>query len=429
MSTPSLRLVRLAPDPLGLYIRAGRIDQRDLQTFITSGSAAFTGVVFEAKRVTQQKELLSLVLERGFDAVLDPQTQAMATVGGYAKGMDGLPWSKKRPHTLSDLETPFQQRQMVEEIAKFVVQHGFTQVITPTHLVSGPNDPWLAVDIAIANALRSALERQGAGHVQLHYSLALSYEAFRTAPKRLAVLEQLRRAMVDGLWLNIQSCGSDSSPTAITRYGDAAVDFHTLGIPIVADHVGGLMGLSLLAFGAVGGLSHGVTLGERFDTSSWNKTPEEGKPIFGAKIRVYIPTLDLMLQRVDVERFFETGGGRARSAFCCRDTNCCHRGMDDMLQAPARHFLYQRTQQVAGLGQIPESIRPSEFLEEHLRPASDAALLATKLPLPDDLIQKTTRQAKRLNDLRTTLGPYAKKRRDSSFARHPATRIARGGMR
>ncbi len=100
-----------------------------------------------------------------------------------------------------------------------------------------------------------------------------------------------------------------------------------------------------------------------------------------------------------------------------------------MTQAPARHFLYQRTQQVAGLGQIPESIRPTDFLEEHLRPASDAALIAARLSLPEDLAQKAAKQAKRLNDMRTTLGPYAKKRRDSSFARHPVTRIARGGGR
>jgi hypothetical protein len=427
MSASHLRLVRRAPDPLGLYIRAGRIDQKELQSFITAGAAAFTGVVFEAKRVASQRELLSLVLDRGLDAVLDPQTQAMATIGGYTKSMDGLPWSKKRLHTLDDLATAFQQRQVAEEIAKFVVLHGFTQVIAPTHLVSGPDDPWLVIDIASTNALRAALERHGAGYVQLHYSLALSYEAFRTAPKRLAVLEQLRSAAIDGLWLNIPGCGSDSSPTAITRYGDAAADFHALGVPIVADHSGGLMGLSLLAFGAVGGLSHGVTLGERFNTASWHKIPE-GSP-FGAKTRVYLPTLDIMLPRVDAERFFEAGGGRARSAFGCRDTNCCRRGPEDMTQAPARHFLYQRTQQVAGLGQIPESIRPSQFLEEHLRPASDAGLLATKLSLPVDLEQKIAKQAKRLNDLRTTLGPYANKRRDSSFARHPVLRVARGGTR
>ena len=427
MSTSPLRLVRLAPEPLGLYVRAGRIDQKDLQSFIISGSAAFTGVVFEAKRVGQQQELLSLVLERRMDAVLDPQTQAMATIGGYTKSMDGLPWSKKRPHTPADLTTASQQRQLAEDIAKFAVLHGFSQVIAPTHLISGPDDPWFTIDIASANALRAALERQGASHVQLHYSLAMRYETFRTASKRLALMGQLRRAMVDGLWLNISGCGSDSSPTAITRYGDAATDFHSLRVPIVADHAGGLMGLSLLAFGAVGGLAHGVTLGERFETSSWQRV-QQGKA-FAAKTRVYLPALDLMLSRVDAERFFEGGGGRARSAFGCRDTNCCRRGVDDMLETPARHFLYQRTQQVAGLGRIPESIRPSEFLEYQLRPASDAALIATKLQLPEDLARKATKQAKRLNDMRTTLGPYAKERRASSFARHPVTRMARGGAR
>lgn len=427
MSSPNLRLVRLAPDPLGLYVRAGRIDQKDLQTFISRGAASFNGVVFEAKRVENQRELLSLVLERGFDALLDPQTQAMATVGGYTSSMDKLPWSEKRPHTLDDFGTMFQQRQVVDEIAQFAIKHGFTQVLAPTHLILGPNDPWLAIDIATANALRSSLDRHGAGHIQVHYSLALSYEAFRTTPMRLAVIESLRRASIDGLWLNISGCGADSSPTAVTRYADAATDFHCLGVPIVADHVGGLVGLSLLAFGAVGGLAHGVTLGERFNVSGWLKKPD-GKA-FGAKTRIYLPQIDLLLPRDAAEKFFEIGGGRARSAFGCRDTDCCHRGIEDMLQAPAQHYLYQRTRQVVSLGRIPESLRPSQFLEEHLRPASDIGLRATNLTLPDELAAKIAKQAKRLNDLRTTLGPYAKKQRDVTFARHPVTRFARSGNR
>lgn len=50
MSTSSLRLVRLAPDPLGRYVSAGRHDQKDLQIVITSGSAAFTCFTFDAMR-------------------------------------------------------------------------------------------------------------------------------------------------------------------------------------------------------------------------------------------------------------------------------------------------------------------------------------------------------------------------------------------
>ena len=428
MSTPPrLRLLRPAPDPLGLFIRAGRIAQEDLQNFITSRAVSFTGVVFEAKRVVQQKDLLSLVLEKGLDAVLDPQTQAMATVGGYASAMNGLPWSEKRPHMLGDFATEFQLRKMADEIAQFVVRYGFTQVLAPTHLITGPDDPWLTVDLALTRVLRTALERHGAGHVQVHYSLALGYEGFRTLPKRLAVIEQLRRAQCDGLWLNIDGCGSDSSPTAITRYCDASTDFQALRVPIVADHAGGLMGLSLLAFGGVGGLSHGITLGERFDASAWHKTPS-GRP-FGPRTRVYFPQLDLMLDRLAAENLFEAGGGRARSTLGCRDVNCCRRGIEDMLQAPARHFLYQRTQQVAGLGQIPESLRPSQFLEMLVRPASDTAVKVSGLDLPLELMKKISKQKKRLNDLRTTLGPYAGQRRDASFALHPTTRVARSGGR
>jgi hypothetical protein len=408
-----------------LYVRVGRLDQRELQSFIVTGASGITGVVFEAKRVAQQRELLSLVLERRLDAVLDPQTQPMATIGGYAKGMDSLPWSEKRPHSLEDFAAPFARQQLVEKIAQFVLQHGFTQVLAPTHLIIGPDDPWLAIDIACANALRSALERNGVGHVQLNYSMALTYEAFRTPARRHAILAQLHRVNTDCLWLNIDGCGSSSSPTAVTRYGDAATDFHVLGKPIVADHVGGLVGLSLLAFGVVGGLAHGVTLGERFDTAAWHKPPQGNA--FGQKLRIYIPQIDMLLPRDDAEKFFEMGGGRARTHFGCRDTRCCGRGITDMLQAPGRHFLYQRTRDIAGLGQIPESLRPSQFLEEHLRPASDASLLASRLMLPEMLTKKAVKQSKRLNDLRIVLGQYAQKRRDASFARHPMTRAAREG--
>ena len=89
MPAPTLRLVRLAPDPLGLYIRAGRIDQKDLLSFITSGAAAFTGVVFEAKRVGQQQELLSLVLDRGLESnsgrvrITNDQSDLQFLVEGY----------------------------------------------------------------------------------------------------------------------------------------------------------------------------------------------------------------------------------------------------------------------------------------------------------------------------------------------------------
>ena len=427
MPTPSLRIVRAAPDPLGLYIRAPRIGQQELENFISSRATSFSGVVFEAKRVARQRELLALVLDRGMDAVLDPMTQQMATVGGHSTPLTKLAWGLTRPHTTADFGTPFQTRHVAEAIAAFALEHRFTQVIAPTHLISGPDDPWLEVDLNLTRALRDALDRDGGPNISMQYSLAISYAAFRSVVSRTGIINLLRTAALDGLWLNVVGCGCDSSAAAITRYCDAATDFQSLRVPIIADHAGGLMGLALLGFGAVGGLSHGITLAERFDVSGWLRRSQSTP--FAPKPRVYLPQLDLMLKRVDAERLFECGGARARSALACRNGNCCRRGVDDMTQFPGRHFLYQRAEQVASLGQIPESLRPLQFLEDHVRPASDMAVRVSALDLPADLQTKFVKQTHRLNSLRTTLGPYAPQRRETSFALHPLSRTARGGAR
>jgi len=61
-----------------------------------------------------------------------------------------------------------------------------------------------------------------------------------------------------------------------------------------------------------------------------------------------------------------------------------------------------------------------------VRAASDRALLATKLDLPEALAKKAIAQSKRLDAMRIELAEYARKHRDATFAQHPRTRAARG---
>lgn len=422
-SAPNLRLVRAAPDPLGLYLRVTQVGQKDLQTFLSSRGATFNGVVFEARRWEKQKELLAQVLEKKMDAVLDPQTQAMATPGGYSEKMNGLRWSLGRMHKVEDYTSALVHK-AVDEIAQFAVAHGFTQVIAPTHLITDADDPWLAIDLVSVRALRLALQRRGGSAIQVNYSLALPYATFRNATKRDAVIDRLRGVEIDSLWLNVDGCGSDMSPTGVVRYSDAATSFHSLGVPVIADHMGGLVGLSLLAFGAVGGLCHGITMAERWSAGHWLK-PKGGKA-FAQKVRVYLADMDLLLPRDDAEQLFESGG-RAKSAYGCRNNACCARGIADMVQAPVRHFLHQRIEEIAGLGRIPESLRARQFLEQHLRPATDKAILGPTLQVSDKLRKKLADHSKRLNDLRIVLGDYVQDQRTASYSPHPKTRAARGG--
>ena len=89
---------------------------------------------------------------------------------------------------------------------------------------------------------------------------------------------------------------------------------------MIGDHLGGLVGLGLLAFGAVGGPAHGVTSRERFDSSGWRKERQPGNG-WSMSHRVYIRELDLMLKR-DEARLLLESTTRARSLFGCRDSHC-----------------------------------------------------------------------------------------------------------
>ncbi|MGH8217083.1 MAG: hypothetical protein ACREUT_00720 [Steroidobacteraceae bacterium] len=53
----SLRKLRPAPDPLGLYLRVGRNDQNVLLDLIARGDAQCFGLVIEATAIKRHREL------------------------------------------------------------------------------------------------------------------------------------------------------------------------------------------------------------------------------------------------------------------------------------------------------------------------------------------------------------------------------------
>lgn len=418
------RLLRPVPDPLGLYIRAGRNDHGELLSMLSGGTPPGAGVVFDPSQLKHHGELLRAVQDRRLDAILDPRTQPLATIGGHSLSLAKLPWASDRPHGVQDF-VDVQGRRVVRSIAKFVVANGFSQVIAPTHLIASIDDGWWDVDRSLTEMLRVDLDREGAVDVPIIYSLAIPYALFRDAHVRHELVEGLKSLPITTLWLQLDGFGSDSSATAVRAFLEGITDFHELRKPVVADHVGGLIGAALLAFGGVGGITHGVTLGERFDTSSWRR-PRPSKA-FGVARRVYVPELDLMLKPSDAASLFSLGP-KAYRLFGCRNTMCCPRGLTDMMDNRVSHFLYQRMLEIKEIERVPESLRVSHFLEKRLRPATDRLVAATHLPWTDQGLQRRIEaQRKRLDRLRVALGNLASSGPRRSTSARPSTRVARLG--
>ena len=416
------RAVRPVPDPLAHYFRIGRNDHVQALNFAASGDLACFGAVFDPTNIDRHKELFDAIVSRRLDAILDPITQPSATVGGFTEKMGKLPWGVGRPHSISDFSGASGKR-LISALADYVAAQGFTQVLTPSHLLRSSHDEWIAIDIDATKRLRDSLDRKNASRIPIIYSLAVSYALLRNPDNRHQIIESLHGIPASAIWLKVDGFGSDSSATAVRTYIEAAEDFRKIGLPLVSDLAGGLAGLSLLAFGATGGLAHGITCGERFDAGGWRRP--RGETGFGLPHRVYVPQLDILLKRLEARQMIETSI-KAKSLLACRDSQCCPRGVTDMIQNPARHFMYQRIQQISSLSQIPEALRSARFLDQHLRPTTDYALAATSIKWQDKKIaKKMLGQRKHLDTLRVTLGAYQTEVQKRPVAFLPKTRVLR----
>ena len=203
------------------------------------------------------------------------------------------------------------------------MEKGYTAVHAPTHYIESANSPWLEVDVRSTRQLRRCLDSAGAKNAPIVYSLAVSYEVFRTAEERHAILDQLKGVPIDSLWIKVSQSGA-LTHAAVRHQVKGAVDLHSLGVPLVGDMMGGLRGISALAFGALGGICHGVTQKERFNARSWTRTESSGNPGFAWAPRIYVAVLDMHLKRNEAEAFFEARGSKSR--FLCRQRKCCPKG-------------------------------------------------------------------------------------------------------
>ena len=390
---------------------------------LSAGERDFHGIVVDAGNVKRHAEIISYALQSGLDVVLDPKTHAMALPGSYSDSMAEIPCGRERPHNISDF-TGQAGRDIASRIAEFADRNGFTQVLSPTHILSGVNDPWLRRDIDATTHLHHEL-RSGRNRIEIIYPLALQMQNLRDPVVRSALTAALGDAPKDALWLRIENFGSDATGEKTVAYITAAREFHVLGVPVIADHVGGLSGLGLLATGAVGGLSHGITLLEGFKASSWRKPRKEGQRGGIPSTRIYIPKLDIHLKRDDADAFLRSST-RTRSRFGCSDTHCCPGGISDMLSNPTRHFVHQRSSEIANISGMPESIRVPQYLDQYVRPASDAVSAASGLKaISDDMKKKFAEKQKVLGRYRQTFAHFAEADTSATSAMSPQTRSDR----
>ncbi len=386
------------PERVRHVIRLGHNQHTWLEKTHAAGRILLDMMVVDAAHLERQLEVVRTMQADGTGIILDSNSAELASSGH--RPSEKLPWAKAdRPWVPSDFGKENRQ-QYCAKLADYAVENQVGVVLAPCHVLrEGALDEFLPVDLRLCEELRTALDSGGGKKIALDYPLMLPYRFFRDAATRTALLQKLKQLPFGSLWLRIDGFGSDQSPQGLRKYISYARAFHELEKPVVGDCVGGLVGLGIAAFGACGGIAHGIAQKERFNTYSWWKPRSKGG---GSKRRVYLNAIDQFVDANVARTLLEVRG--AKSLLGCIDRSCCAKGLDDFLERPNEHFIIQRGRQIADLSKTPETRRAEHFVRTHLEPAERKARQAARLGVKDEkLSRKLTKNAHRLDDMRRVL--------------------------
>ena len=417
------------PRPIEQFTRIGYNEHRQLETLHASGRLPIERAVFEAAHLPRQLDILNTLRASRVEIILDTNMAETAEPGRFARMAQTLAWGNKdRPWVPSDFSHGA-NRDTAAHIANFAVERRVDVVLAPTHLLGrdGPLDQWFDIDLKMCNSLRVALDAAGGHEIAIDYLLMIPYGCLLNEAQRRMFVARLKGLPFENLWMRAAGFGRDATPSGFQRYILGLLDFHDLAKPIVADGVGGLVGLGAAAFGSVEALSFGVTQKERFDPSSWRRERKEGDG-GGESKWIYFPPLDRLLKKSQAELLLNTRG--AGPFLACNTPSCCPRGPDDMLSAHKAHFLTQRNLQLRGLSAVPESRRAQHFIEKHLAEANRQARRAAKLKIGDKKLAETLRKnSERLDNMHRVADALYKILPETTRSALPAWRSRRGSDR
>ena len=406
-------------NPIGHFVRIGHTGHRVLESLYTAGRVSISHAVFDANQINKQKDLLHTLFDGDTEIILDTKCAELAYEAGLNSSIKELPWANPhRKHWVGDWVGSNGSRR-VEQIVEFAIKAGVDTILSPSHPIESLDSDWLDVDIQIANQLHDLLDEYSAKHIRVDYHLTVPVSLLRNLNEVLQIVQKIADKPVGNIWFRISNFGMNASVTGIKRLIDLAWNLQSCRTPLIADNVGGLTGISLAAFGAVGGISHGIAEKENFKISTWRKVQE--KSTGGPKPRIYFPQLDLYLQKDRAEIFLKGRG--TKSLAVCNDPKCCQ-GIDEMMKNFKVHALNQSCKQIEILNKQPELKRANYLLGDLLQTTGRTLRKAMRIKLDNDSITEKFRdRSHRVDSLHSMLSSLYESSKTIPVAKSPEKKI------
>jgi hypothetical protein len=361
--------------PIAQFVRIDDAHRRYGDLY-AAGRLPIRRAVFDASRITSQRELISALRRDGVEIVLDTEVAELASLAKYQTHVKKAPWASIAEGKIlneSFFDGSFSQINLIKRIAEFAVENSVDTILAPTHFLGDRSyTDWITADGRSCVALRRALDTCGGGSISIDYPIIHSHVALNDAQVRSQIMERVAQLPFDNLWIRPSGLGSDPRSQPIKQFLKTLQDFHKLGVPIIIDYVDGLMAQALLAFGGASGIAHGIGERSHFEANAWHKEPKarDEDQSFGRTAYIVIPGLGRRLAAKELRVLAGAKGGR--KLLGCQDP-CCAHGLQSTLNEPRQHAAFHAIAPIQRLAGVPDLNRPRYFLDHPLREAEQLA--------------------------------------------------------
>lgn len=361
--------------PIAQFLRVDDAHRRYGDLY-AAGRLPIRRATFDASRIQTQREFVSALRRGGVEIVLDTEVAELASREKYRTHVKKAPWAAATEGGLlhrAYFDGTYSQLDIIGWIARFAIEHEVNTVLAPTHFIADrDHHGWLDVDTQSCVALRRALDREGGTSIAIDYPVIHSHMALNQRSVRDGLVRRLAELPIDNLWIRASGLGNEPKPQTIKQFLVSLYDLQRLKLPIVVDHVDGLMAQALIAFGGASGLAHGVGERAQFDARDWHKEPNARKDNdrFGRATYITIPGLGRRLLAKELQLLAGANGGHKHLG--CQ-APCCAHGVRDMLADPRQHAAFHAVEPIRKLAEIPDLNRESFFLDKPLREAERLA--------------------------------------------------------
>ena len=244
-----LPTARGASTAIDLFLRIGEAHYGQIATLYAEGRIPVRRAIFDASKLKHQLDFAKTLRGDGVELILDTKAAELAAPSRYQGRPAGASWSTGMLHLPGQFDEE-RCREFASAIAREAVERQFDRVLSPTHyLKEGVLDPWFRIDIRLCQLLREALDRCDGEHVAIDYVIIIDRSKLADEAVRAALLHQLAPLPFENVVVRASHFGADASAAALRGFINTLDRFHNFGHPVIVDHVGGLVGRALLAFG------------------------------------------------------------------------------------------------------------------------------------------------------------------------------------